>query len=118
MLEEEFFKSFWERGKYHLPENTTTEPLIDAGKLNLIDKIEEINKNLKSIKDILYYLIHPKQLIMLFWGGIVQYSYVICLIVGLISILFYVSGRKKSGKWITGSVLAYTIIQALNLAFK
>jgi len=86
--------------------------------LNLIDKVTELNNHLETISKTLYYLFHPKQLFLLFWAGVVNYSYIICLLIGIASILLYINGKKKSGKWVTGSIIAYTLIQALNCAFK
>jgi hypothetical protein len=49
--------------------------------------------------------------------GIVASSYWVCLFICMISMLFYISGNKKAGKYATSSLLAYIIIQALGGVF-
>lgn len=50
--------------------------------------------------------------------GIIDNSYWICLIIAMISLLLYIGGIKKSGKWVTGSAIIYFILQALGVAIK
>lgn len=45
--------------------------------------------------------------------GIIDNSYYICLFVCLGAIILYIAGLKKSGKWATGSIVVYFILQCL-----
>lgn len=49
--------------------------------------------------------------------GIVASSYWVCLFICMISMLFYIAGNRKAGKYATSSLLAYIIIQALGGIF-
>ena len=50
--------------------------------------------------------------------GIVNSSYIICLTVAMISILLYVCGQKKAGKYVSISIVIYVLLQALKGAIK
>lgn len=45
--------------------------------------------------------------------GVVASSYLICLCVALMSIILYVCGCKKAGKYVSVSIVVYILIQAL-----
>lgn len=109
---------FMQTNQYKAPENTLQNPLVDFSKIDLNNQLSKLNDYLKNLCDFVYYLTHPKQLLLLTWSGIVKYSYIICLVVLLISILFYLTNNKKSVKWIKGSILIYLLIQALNCVIK
>lgn len=46
-------------------------------------------------------------------NGIINYSYIVCLLVCLIAILLYVSGQRKAGKYVSISFVVYFTLQAL-----
>lgn len=50
-------------------------------------------------------------------GGIVASSYWVCLFICMISLLFYISGNKKAGRYASTSLVAFIIIQALGRIF-
>lgn len=50
--------------------------------------------------------------------GLIDCSYWLCLIVAIIALILYVSGIKKSGKWVTGSMVIYIVLQILGMAIK
>lgn len=45
--------------------------------------------------------------------GIARSSYIICLSIAMISIILYVLGQKKAGKYVSISIVAYVLIEAL-----
>lgn len=45
--------------------------------------------------------------------GVTKYSYVICLFVSLVSIIYYIAGCKKAGKYINYSIVTYIILECL-----
>ncbi|WP_297633527.1 hypothetical protein [uncultured Clostridium sp.] len=49
-------------------------------------------------------------------AGAIDMSYWICLIVAIIALILYVAGIKKSGKWVSGSIVIYIIMQLLKVA--
>lgn len=106
-------EDFLNQGQYTLPQNTPTTPLID---FSLSRHIAELNENLKAIGKSIYYLTHPKQLLLILWSCTVEYSYLICLLICVAGVIAYILGHKKDSKWITGSIVGYTIIQAINSA--
>lgn len=73
---------------------------------------------MNKLNIILEYIFNPGKLLGLFWNWTVQFSYIACLLICIGSIMLYVAGCKKSGKWATISLGVYTIIQAIGSAFK
>ncbi|MBS5937733.1 hypothetical protein [Clostridium sp.] len=45
--------------------------------------------------------------------GLVSSSYIICLTVAMISIILYICGCKKAGKYVSISIVAYILLQAV-----
>lgn len=45
--------------------------------------------------------------------GIIDNSYEICLIVAIISLILYIAGKRKAGKYVTISFALYFILQSL-----
>lgn len=98
--------------------------MIDlALKLPGAETYEEIKDFCIATKDffatagkILWYLVHPKNLGMLIWGGCVKYSLPICLTICLLSMILYLCGWKKYKPLISGSFLGYLVIQMVNSA--
>lgn len=50
--------------------------------------------------------------------GIIDNSYWICLIVSIIALLMYISGQRKAGKYVSGSLIIYFILQSLGIAIR
>lgn len=50
--------------------------------------------------------------------GIVDSSYIICLTVAMVSIIFYIVGCKKAGKYVSYSIITYILLQALKGCLK
>ncbi|WP_194190356.1 hypothetical protein [Clostridium chrysemydis] len=48
--------------------------------------------------------------------GAIDCSYWMCLIVSIIALMLYVAGIKKSGKWVSGSIVIYIVMQILGMA--
>lgn len=46
-------------------------------------------------------------------GGVIAGSYWICLISCLISLILYIAGQRKAGKYVSISFILYVILQAL-----
>ena len=45
--------------------------------------------------------------------GIISSSYWVCLLICMLSLIFYIVGNKKAGKYATGSFISFVILQAL-----
>lgn len=54
-----------------------------------------------------------KECLICILEGVVNSSYIICLSVAMLSIIFYICGCKKSGKYISVSIVVYILLQAL-----
>lgn len=67
---------------------------------------------------ILDYVCNPQKLIPVISNLTMQLSYTICLLVCIGSIMLYIMGCKKSGKWATMSLGIYTLIQAIGSALR
>ncbi|AWZ48402.1 hypothetical protein C3495_06020 [Clostridiaceae bacterium 14S0207] len=80
------------------------------------ETLNKINNNLKSIVKFFDYIFHPSKIVCAAWNWTVRVSFILCLLTALISILVYLSGNKKFGKYVSGSIVVYTLIQAINSA--
>lgn len=92
--------------------NTAT-PIFD---FSLTQQISQLNEHLKSIGKVLYYITHPKQLLIILWHCTLEYNYLICLLICVAGVIMYILGHKKGTKWISGSIIVYTLMQAINSA--
>ena len=72
--------------------------------------------SIKTISDFLFYVMHPGMILQALWKYTVIYSYWVCLLVALLSIIFYVLGNKKAAKFIPGSFAIYALIKAISVA--
>lgn len=88
------------------------------GMTQLNDDLQKIGNSLDNINKVLFYISHPVSLAELLWKSLVTYSYPICMMVCLIGIILYLIGIKKGGKYAVGSLMAYIVIQMLNIASK
>lgn len=50
--------------------------------------------------------------------GIIKSSYWICLTICLISLILYIAGQKKAGKYVSISFITYFILHCLKLAIE
>jgi hypothetical protein len=50
--------------------------------------------------------------------GIIDNSYMICLVVCLLALALYIGGQRKAGKYVGGSFIVYYILQALRVFIK
>lgn len=50
--------------------------------------------------------------------GIIDNSYWICLTAGIIGLIMYIAGQRKAGKYVSGSLIIYFILQALGQAIR
>lgn len=53
-----------------------------------------------------------------FLTGLVSLSYWVCMFICIVSLIAFLAGFKKSGKWSTLSILIYTTLQAILGAVK
>ena len=67
---------------------------------------------------LLEYTCNPQRLIPVIFNWTMQLSYTICLLICIGSIMLYITGCKKSGKWATMSLGIYTLIQAIGSALR
>lgn len=51
-------------------------------------------------------------------NGTINASYTVCLMLGLISLILYLIGNKKFGKYIPASILLYYLMQCLRVVIK
>lgn len=97
----EIIKNMYDAG------NTNQVPIFDTSKLPLLNKVEGFFNFTDKIGN---YLNHPILIVNAISGA----SYWVCLVIGLGGILFYLVGHKNGLKYTTGSILSYTLIQAVN----
>lgn len=50
--------------------------------------------------------------------GIIDNSYWVCLIVGIVALIMYISGQRKAGKYVSASLIIYFILQSLGIAIR
>lgn len=94
----EMIQSFIERGKYQVPANTPTTPIIDTGYWS------------KFVADII------KNAFWLLWNSFVDISFLLCIVLAVSGILLYIFGYKKGIRYTGGSIGVYVIIKFLTLA--
>lgn len=86
----------------------------------LIEGVKDVGvggwNSIKTIADFFFYLMHPGMILQALWKYTVIYSYWVCLVVALLSIIFYVLGNKKAAKFIPGSFAIYALIKAISVA--
>lgn len=86
----------------------------------MLKAIKEFNSNTKvffeTFAKAIYYLSHPKILAYIMWNGLVKYSFWICMIICLFSIIAYLIGWQKGKKWAQGSIITYIVIMMFNSA--
>jgi hypothetical protein len=86
--------------------------------LSLKDSLDYIVNSIKAVEKFIYYIMHPTKIFTFFWHITLEYSYFICLTICIVSVLLYVFGSKKCGKYATISLGVYTVIQAVGSALK
>lgn len=99
-----------------LPKLENLNPLSwDFSNLNPANwtMLKDISESLKSIATLVDYLLHPTKILVSFWNFTWEISFLICLCIALISLIFYICGKKKAAKYIPYSIIVYTIIQAI-----
>lgn len=87
--------------------NTPQNPIFDMSQNPLMQKAEHFFDIMDKIGNVIS---HP----IIIANAIAGASYWICLVVGIGGILYYVIGCKKGLKYTGGSLLTYTLIQAVN----
>lgn len=78
-----------------------------------METLLEIKESLKSIANFVDLVIHPAKIFILVWNWTVEWSYLICLLLAIFSILSYILGHKKFAKLAPASMVIYTILQAI-----
>lgn len=95
---------------------------VDISNWEIVKSINEFNQNTKdffhTISSVHYYLSNPKLLAWVVWGGVVKYSFWICLFIFMFSIIGYLFGIKKGKKYAKISFGIYLIISMFNAALK
>lgn len=72
-----------------------------------------IKESLKSIAEFIDLILHPVKIFILIWNWTVEWSYIVCLLLAMFSILSYILGHKKYAKLAPTSIVIYTILQAI-----
>lgn len=80
----------------------------------MTESLKRIDESLRGIVKFFDYLFHPSKILISTWNWTVKISFTLCMLTALISLLAYLSGNKKYGKCVPGSILVYTLIQAIN----
>lgn len=86
--------------------------------LSLKDSLDYIVNAIKAVGNFVDYIIHPTKIFTLFWHWTLEYSYIICLTICIASVLLYVFGSKRCGRYATISLGVYAVIQAVGSALK
>jgi hypothetical protein len=50
--------------------------------------------------------------------GVIDNSYMICMVICLLALALYIGGQRKAGKYVGGSFVIYYILQALRVFVK
>jgi hypothetical protein len=50
--------------------------------------------------------------------GVIDNSYMICLVICLLALALYIGGQRKAGKYVGASFVIYYILQALRVFIK
>jgi hypothetical protein len=93
--------------------------------IELVKQMKDLTENIKNLTEgtktiihatgkVIFYLTHPAQFGWLLWSGAVQYSFYVCLIIFMVSVVLYLVGVKKARKWAHISVFSYIAIQVFN----
>lgn len=72
----------------------------------------------KGMSQIMYYSVHPKELLEMIWSALVTNSFEVFLLLCLVSTMTWLIGWEKGKKIATGSILTYGVIQAINAGLK
>lgn len=72
---------------------------------------------IKTIGKFLNYIMHPSLILMGLWKYTVIYSFWVCLVISLVSLILYAIGFKKLGKYVPLSLVAYSFIKMIASAF-
>lgn len=88
---------------------------------SLVEGVKDIGAGgwdaLKTIAKFFNYVMHPGLAIHALWNYTLAYAFWICLLVAMISMIFYALGFKKCAKWIPGSFAIYTLIRVIGGTF-
>jgi len=87
--------------------NTLKTPILDMSNNPLLVKAERFFDYIDTTAK---YLTHPILIVNALAGA----SYWVCLIVSIGGVMFYMVGHKKGLQYTGGSILGYTLIQAIN----
>lgn len=90
---------------------------FEIGGIFVAETLKRIYESLRSIIRFFDYLVHPNKILISTWNWTVKISFTLCMLISLISLLAYLLGNKKYGKCVSGSILVYTLIQAINSVF-
>jgi hypothetical protein len=94
------------KNMYDAP-NTLQNPIFDASKIPGLERVDRFFDFTDKIGN---YLNHP----ILIVNAVAGASYWVCLIVAMGGVLYYMIGHKKGLKYTSGSILTYTLAQAVN----
>lgn len=73
--------------------------------------------SLKTIASFLNFIIHPSLIVSALWHFTEAYAFWICLMVAMISAIFYAFGFKKCFKWIPSSMAIFALIKYIGSVF-
>lgn len=73
--------------------------------------------SLKTIAQFFNYLMHPSLIVSALWHFTMAYAFWICLLVAMLSMIFYAIGFKKCAKFIPGSISLFILLKMIGSAF-
>jgi hypothetical protein len=91
----------------------------------MFDELESIRVFCENTKDtfvilgkVLFYIVHPKDLFLLAWNGIVDISFFASMLICLGAIIAYLGGWDKGKRTAWASFYAYIIIRMICIGVK
>jgi len=88
--------------------NTLQNPIFDTSKITILEKADRFFGVMDKIG---HYISHP----ILIANVVAGASYWVCLIIAMGGVLYYLVGHKKGLHYTSGSIVSYTLIQAINM---
>jgi hypothetical protein len=90
--------------------------LINMDKIPIIDNATKMFATIDKFNNDISYIAKVITSPVLIFKGLANMSYTVALVVGIAGIMLYLIGYKKGTKWTVGSIVGYTLIQAIGSA--
>ena len=95
--------------------NFSLLPVLSLDALNPTnwEWVKDLTVSVKSIAEVCNYLLHPSRILIALWNCCFDVSYLVCLLIALISLLLYIIGYKKFAKVIPLSAIVLVLVKAV-----